>query len=127
MILIVPTLLRGWRAALLLAAVAFLTPGRAMAECGDYLTLGSKAGRQHAEHQATPTGAATETTQQSPAPSKPCSGPNCSNAPVRESPPIPPAPSVTGQAKEAARLLDSVDHSGTNSGGSFPRNNSSSR
>jgi hypothetical protein len=85
-------LVRGWRAALLLVAVACATPGRAKAECGDHVTIlnGPAANSDGASAAA-------------PAPQKvPCSGPNCSRAPQRQDPDPAPAPTSGPEGKEAA-------------------------
>jgi hypothetical protein len=96
-----PPLIRGWRAALLLVAVACATPGRARAECGDHVTIlnGPVAkfdGASAAGH--------------TPGPQKaPCSGPNCSRSPQRQAPDPAPAPTSGPQGKEAAVAAGSAD------------------
>jgi hypothetical protein len=97
MLPISPLLVRGWRAALLLVAVACSTPGRASAGCGDYITYpdshkNSHAAPMTADHGATPAKA-------------PCDGRDCSGKSPRDSLPIPAAPSGSPQAKVASRQL----------------------
>lgn len=95
---------RRWRVALLLVVIACATPGRASAECGDHVRILNGATADSSDN-GTP--AATDTP--SPAPGKaPCSGPNCSQAPERHSPPFAPAPPDSPQGKDVARLLGSV-------------------
>src|SRR4051812_25963603 len=91
-------LVRGWRAAVLLAVTACATPDRATASCGDYLTLHS--GSDHvAEYPTLP-----KTDSSDPHP--PCHGPNCSNAPVHHPVPLAPATISGPQAKEVVRAQD---------------------
>src|SRR5581483_12182218 len=93
-------LLRGWRAALPLVAVACFSPGRAAAECGDYVTILN--GPAVSGHHAMPEGG--------PAPAKPpCHGPNCSGSPVREPAPLAPVVPAGSQAKE---LTEHTGHVG---------------
>ena len=97
-----PQLFRGWRAALLIAAAALCSPEKASAGCGDYITYGKSGSPGHG-HQSMANDPATPTT-----PAKtPCQGPNCSGGPVREFPPIPPAP-VSTPTKESARPFPTV-------------------
>ena len=103
-----PLLVRGWRAALLLVAVACSTPGRASAGCGDYITYPDS----HQDRHAAPTA-----DQHGSTPAKsPCDGRDCSGKTPRDSLPIPAAPSVSPQAKEAARQLDVAGDSDPSSG-----------
>jgi hypothetical protein len=91
---------RGWRVALLLVATACATPGRAKADCGDHVLILN--GPTVNTGDPTPT---TPGTAQSAAPHKkkaPCSGPNCSRSPQRQTPPPAPAPTPGPQGKEAA-------------------------
>jgi hypothetical protein len=125
-----PPLIRGWRAAMLLAAVALSSPGRASAECGDYITVGGKSAMAH--HEPAPDTPATTPTAQSEtrpaAPGKrPCRGPNCSASPAKEFPPVPPAPSAGPQAKEHARLPETARDSGADPRDPFARDNTSPR
>jgi len=101
-----PSLLRGWRAALLLAAAACATPGRASAGCGDYVTILNDSNQTAgASHRAVPapdgtTGGATESPVK-----PPCHGPNCSESPARHLPPVPPPAPVSVHVKELAHGL----------------------
>jgi len=115
-----PSLLRGWRAALLLVAAAYATPGRASAGCGDYVTiLNDSSGASH-HHVMPAPGEATE----SPA-KPPCHGPNCSESPARHFPPVPPVP-VSAPAKELTHSFGSL--AGANDRRrSFDRDDSSPR
>src|SRR5438270_582684 len=95
-------LVRGWRAALLLAAAACATPGKASASCGDYVTILN--GQSNSDHHATPA-APGET----PTPAKPpCRGPNCSGSPTRDAPPVPPPAPVSTPAKELTHNLGTL-------------------
>ena len=95
------SLVRGWRAAVLLAVAACATPDRAAASCGDYLTLHNGSGHA-AEYPTLP-----NTNSSNPPP--PCHGPNCSGAPVHQPVPLAPA-SISGpQAKEVVQALDPLD------------------
>jgi hypothetical protein len=120
-----PSLLRGWRAALLLAACA--TPGRASAGCGDYVTvLNAPNDPAAASHHAmlAPDGTTGGTTG-SPA-KPPCHGPNCSESPARDVPPVPPPAPVSAPVKELTHRL--VAPSGADDPrGSFDRDPSSPR
>lgn len=115
--------IRDGRAALLLVAVACFSPGRASAECGDYVTiLNAPANHPHAapqpEHHP-----ATEP----PAPVKPpCHGPNCSGAPNRELPPLAPVATTAPAVKDLARLLGPIDPD-SHVRGRFERDHSSPR
>ena len=88
-------LIRATATALLLAAGFFVSPGRAHADCGDYVTI---AGQPSAHHEMPAPGDA----HQGDTPRKPCNGPNCSKkqdapaAPLRA--PAPP----TGDTKPVA-------------------------
>ena len=99
------TLFRGWRAALLLVAVALLSPQRAAAECGDHVTVLNPTAR--AGHDA-------------PMPSdgeplsapKPCNGPGCSKKPDRPDPlsaPVAPSVAPVKQLVPGAGLLNAND------------------
>jgi hypothetical protein len=83
------SVLRCWRAGVVLVAVACLAPGRASAGCGDYVTIidasGNPAHNVAADDHGTP---------------PPCQGPNCSGSPVREAPPLAPAAPAGGQPQE---------------------------
>jgi hypothetical protein len=104
------SLFRGWRAALLLVAAAFATPGRATAECGDHVVILTA---PLGEHRPATAGSHTDAP---PRPVKvPCHGPDCS---------APPAPADTlwtvPSAKDpresnAAALAAAVGHAATHS------------
>ncbi|HVL13186.1 MAG TPA: hypothetical protein VM529_11520 [Gemmata sp.] len=98
-----PPLLRGWRAVVLLAAIALSDPGKASAGCGDYITYAKPHANQH--HTTAGAGDASAPTPAG----TPCRGPDCSGAPVRELPPVPPAPPGGVGAKEAAQRLGGSD------------------
>jgi hypothetical protein len=90
-------LVRDWRAALLLVAVACATPQRASAECGGYVTI-HNAPSAATRHAMPPIGKEPDV----PAPARtPCQGPNCSDAPSRNLPPVPVLP-VSQHVKEHA-------------------------
>jgi hypothetical protein len=102
------SLCRGWRAALLLVAVACATPGRAAAECGDHVIILNAKASASRDGRATPS--STEGAAESPvAPRPPCSGPNCSSAPERHPPPSAPVPSSGPTGKEAAQALVQIE------------------
>lgn len=87
---------RGWRAALLLVAVACLSPGRAEAGCGDHVTiLNAPANPDHVR----------PGTPETPAPAPPCEGPNCSGNPSRDLPPLAPVTVAGPQVKEVVHNL----------------------
>jgi hypothetical protein len=95
---------RGWRAALLLVAVACASPDRASAECGDHVVI------LNAAPQVNPDGrAATGVAERPASPKAPCSGPNCSRAPERHAPPFAPVSTSAPQGKEVVQVLDSVE------------------
>src|SRR5262245_54783015 len=79
-------------ASLTLLAAALLSPGRANAECGDYVMVGGK--------HAAPVPHAPSTSSHEPA--VPCHGPNCSKRP--NLPIVPPAPPPSVSAAEWACL-----------------------
>src|SRR5581483_2975243 len=109
------TLLRGWRAALLLLAVACVNPARASAGCGDYVTIRDDAAPSAAH--AAPV-----------APVKPpCHGPNCSGTPTRESPPLPPVVPAGSLPKELTRNPDPVDGPDAGPGCALDRDSTSAR
>ncbi|HSQ54576.1 MAG TPA: hypothetical protein VLM40_02440 [Gemmata sp.] len=110
-----PPLVRGWRAAVLLAAVALCTPEKAFAGCGDYITYPG-------DHQ--PTTANHPDTSIPPKP--PCHGPNCHGNTPHEFPPAPPAP-VTSPVKEDARLIGLVETPGDSDHSHFDRDSDSAR
>ena len=79
-------------AAFLLAGGFFVSPGRASADCGDYVTI---AGQPSAHHAMPP----ADDTKPTDSPRRPCNGPNCSK---RQDSPITPsrAPvTPTGETK----------------------------
>ena len=82
-------LIRNGRAALLLVAVALLTPGRAEARCGHPNAI-FKTNLIVAEASAQSAQAPTET----PAPPKPCDGSNCSEHQDHDAPPPSTAPAA---------------------------------
>ena len=85
----ITSLLRNGRAALLLVAVACLTPDRASAGCGNHTPIFSPA------LIASPDSPSAAVDAPTPAP--PCHGPNCSGAPEPVLPPVavaPPAPAA---------------------------------
>jgi hypothetical protein len=117
---LLPSVFRGWRAALLLAAAACATPGRASAGCGDYVTiLNDSSG---ASHHAMP---APEGATESPA-KPPCHGPHCSRSPSRDSPPVPPPAPVSAPAQEFTHRL-AAPSGADDPHGSFGRDDSSPR
>src|SRR5436309_15429144 len=88
------SLLRDWRAALLLVAVACLTPERASARCGNHNTIYHELIAAPAQHSAE--------AQATPAPlTPPCRGPNCSHRPDQDASP-PATVTVAPQVSEAA-------------------------
>jgi hypothetical protein len=103
------TLVRDWRAALLLVVVACASPNRASAECGSHvLVLNAPA---DGEHHALPVAG-----EMPASPKAPCSGPNCSRTPDHHTPPFAPVVTPSSTAKEAAHALDVIEFSdGTSS------------
>jgi hypothetical protein len=95
---------RGWRAALLLVAAACATPGRAAAECGDHVVI---LNGPHAR--ANPGHAAPPAADESPAPARPCSGPNCSRRSGHHPAPPAPVPNTGPGGKEVAPILGAVE------------------
>jgi hypothetical protein len=98
------TLVRGWRAALLLVVVACASPSRASAECGSHVIILNSSAVGEQQH-------AMPTPDEMPAaPQLPCSGPNCSRTPDHPTP-SPFAPVVTPDSggKEAAHTLGMVE------------------
>ena len=98
---IVPSLFRGWRAALLLVVMACATPDRAMAGCGDYVTI--RNGSDSPSHQS----GMVDPDSHSPA-RPPCHGPNCSESPVRQQAPLAPVSPVGPQVKEVVQSLQAL-------------------
>ena len=82
-----PQTLRGFGAALLLAASVLGLPGRAAATCGDYVTIAGQPG--HGAHDRQP--------GQDDGSPQPCHGPGCSKQP--EKPAVPTAPPATAPAQ----------------------------
>src|SRR5262245_47042971 len=117
------SLLRGWWAALLLAAAACLTPGRASAECGDYVTI--RNGPADPAHHAT-TRDATPQPDQAPA-RPPCHGPNCSSAPARDPSPLPPVAPTGLQPKELTQHPAAAADPDAGPGSALDRDPSSAR
>lgn len=101
-----PTPSRFWQAALLLVAVACLTPNRASAGCGDYVTILDGTGNvsQHSS---------SGTNHQPDFPKPPCDGPQCSGSPTPTAPPLAPVAPVGSQSKELTQLLGTVSVSDT--------------
>jgi hypothetical protein len=98
------SLFRAWRAALLLVAAACASPGRASAECGDYVVVLNGQTLTHSAERPP----STSLTREAPAdPKGPCSGPNCSRSPDHPVPPFAPAPAPGPHGKEAAQTLGS--------------------
>src|SRR5262245_34061869 len=123
----IPTLLRGWRVALLLA-VACLTPGRASAECGDYVTILNGPGAS--AHQPMPgaNDGATPNHENTPSPVKPpCHGPNCSSTPDLPFPPLAPIAPVGTQVKELTGHLHPATEADAGPGRAFDRDTTSAR
>ena len=91
-----PSMVRGWRAAMLLVVAACVTPDRAKAGCGDYVTIlnGDPAAAHHTADSAKP--------DHSP---PPCHGPNCSNAPVDDPAPLAPVAPTGPEVKDVAAPL----------------------
>jgi hypothetical protein len=96
------SLFRGWRAALLLVVIACATPGRAAAECGDYVTVLNDQATNVRHAMPAPVGAPAS-------PKAPCSGPNCSRLPDRHAPLPAPAPVSVPHGKELAHVLGLLD------------------
>lgn len=121
-----PSLVHTWRAALPLVAVVLLSPGRATAECGDYVTIrNAPAGSVHHVPSDAPNAVPVAET---PTPAKrPCHGPNCSGSPVREAPPMAPVAPAGPRAKELVRLLDFIHGPDTDPGSGFDRDTTSPR
>lgn len=85
--------------ALLVGGVAF-APGRAAADCGDYVRI---AGRPMAGHDTPTPGHADP---EMPTPAKPCHGPNCSSNPTTPAPPLTaPVTDPSGSKEWAARFV----------------------
>lgn len=115
-----PLLTRSRCATALVAVVACLSPGRASAECGDYVIILPPSGTPHP---AKP----EPTTAPQPIPvTPPCHGPNCSGSPTRETPPASP-PATGGLMKESARHSAGTDFVPSVSGSPFPRDDTSPR
>jgi hypothetical protein len=96
MVALARNLIRATATALLLAAGMFISPGRAKADCGDYVTIAG----QPSDHHAMPADA-----PQGDSPRKPCDGPNCSK---KQDSPVAPlrAPATpTGETKPAGTNL----------------------
>lgn len=94
-----PSLRTAVATALLVAGVAF-APGRAAAECGDYVRVD---GRPMAGHDP---GAPGHADPGWPTPAKPCHGPNCSGNPSTPAPPLTaPVADPSGLKAWAARFV----------------------
>jgi hypothetical protein len=115
--------LRILRVALPLVVVACLTPNRASAECGDYVTILNGTAARHAFPGDTPDAAADPGR----APVRPpCEGPHCSGSPARQAPPLAPVVPIGSQAKELTQHLG-TDGSEADRGAACDRDMSSSR
>src|SRR5262245_60728580 len=100
---------RGWRAAVLLVAVACLNTDRASAGCGDYVTILNAS--PNASQQTDGHDGRTDPTDrlESPVPTKPpCHGPNCSGSPSKKPSPLAPPVPVGSRAKELTQPLGSI-------------------
>jgi hypothetical protein len=119
-------LFAGWRAALLLAAVACATPQHASAGCGDHIVI-LRDPSATGDHLAPKDGAELSPYDAEPLPVRqPCRGPDCSDIPVRDVPPIAPPVPVGSSVKESAQcggLLVVDDSPGTQ----IPRDTSYAR
>jgi hypothetical protein len=110
---LLPSLCRGWRAGLVLAAVACAAPARATAGCGDHVVILTQ-GAPGADARESFAPAGTDHAL----PQKPCSGPNCSRAPERQAPPSAPAPNSGPDGKESLQVQGAVE---SPDGASSPR------
>jgi hypothetical protein len=107
------SLVRAWRAVTLLVVVVCLSPGRAAAQCGDYVKILNDVNLNNSPLHDAPlarqhtTGRANES---QPAPQKPHHCPKCSNSPSRDVPSAPPAPpSTTVSVKVSPRHAAAED------------------
>jgi hypothetical protein len=99
-----------WRAVLPLFAVVLLSPGRASAECGDYITIrGSTSNTQLSHSMPFVDRMGLYEVGFSIPIKKPCQGPNCSSSPQRESPPITPVFPVSARVKELVKQAELTD------------------
>jgi hypothetical protein len=88
-----------------------LTPGRASAECGDYLTIRNSAHDSH-QDQSKPTvdRLALEAFDVSTKRESPCRGPNCSKLPAKEKTPLsPPVIPVSSSVKQVVQYSPIAD------------------
>ncbi len=100
----------GWRAAFLLVAVACATPQNAQAGCGDHVIIVKES---PATDRHSVSGGEEEGRPHAPVP-PPCRGPDCSQSPTRNAPPIAPVapagPSVSVKAlAPSAGPVDGAD------------------
>jgi hypothetical protein len=108
-----------WRAILLLVAGMSLTPGRAAAECGDYLIIRNSADDKHRSSSITSINRITLNDFAKPTPVKlPCRGPNCSSSPARDNP-VAPAIAVNINVKDVVQHSPQLDDE-TASNSTFP-------
>ena len=115
-----PSLLRGWRAALLLVAVACAPPQRA-AECGDVVTILYAPGGSTSHAMPSPAGAGDLLV-----PTRPCQVPNCQAATARHFPPLALVVPTEPQGKFPAQCLEQLDDA-NEPGESFDGDTSSPR
>ena len=119
-------LVRHWRAVLLLVAAMSLNPGRASAECGDYITIHNPVPDAHRNLSMPPTHDRLAPNEFGDSmPSKfPCRGPNCSSMPVRDSPPLAPVISFSSHVKELVQS-PALEDDEASRGSSFARDDTS--
>jgi hypothetical protein len=103
------SLFRGWWAALLLVVVACASPGRATAECGDYVVILNTNDPASPDGRATPFSTPTGSVEHPASPKVPCSGPNCSRSPERHPAPFAPVSPPGPHGKEVVQTLGSVE------------------
>jgi len=119
-------LVRHWRAVLLLVAAMSLNPGRASAECGDYIAIHNPAPDAHRNLSMPPTHDRLAQNELGDSmPNKlPCHGPNCSSVPVRESPPLAPVIPFSSHIKKLVQCPAWADDEAAR-GSSFACDNTS--
>ena len=106
-----PSLVRGWRAALLLVVFLYVSSGNANAGCGDHLAVWNP-------NSTRPAISTNQLIEQSVLPFSPtpCSGGNCSESPGRSSKPIGVAVASGPQFKVAVSIPELIvirDHTST--------------
>jgi len=100
------SLIRVWRAVLLLVVAICLTPEQASAECGDYVIIKNATnGTAHHHSQATTSEPQSDQIALPSPIRRPCNGPNCSNSPGRKFPPQAPVTPVNIRLKEMTQPL----------------------